>query len=273
MTETNKHTSKDEPSSKMKKLYLNQKNVSIDFTIVSSDGKNFPVILAVLINTTEYFKVCMNGEQSKDKYLKTDIPSDILDKMLKYCYTEEMPTLFDNAIKNIKMARHLDMWLMHDIVKCIIDKIRKSITFDNVIYVFNYVFNDTLFDRVRERCIDLLRYVSEFKSQGFVCHDFVSGDNARNCCKHNFNKDNYYTKRCCGLRLKNKTWEGVYGYSKPENTFESINTGHKFHKYCCLHSDILPYNHGKQYIASEWTHVDVSKLSSEAQQYLLKRLI
>lgn len=155
-----------------------------NFTIVSAEGEEFHVNLEILRNRTEYFNICYYGDIYENKRLQTDISSDDLIGIIKYCHTSTLPK-FVNIDGDIQFMHLFDRWLLFDAVKQIENRIVTKITFENVIHIFNTANN---FPTVVDRCVKLFKYASDFEENGIFCYDYTSKEDIGYCCLHDFNK-------------------------------------------------------------------------------------
>lgn len=241
------------PRKLLKDLYGDKKCVSNDFTVVSAEGRNFPVIFAILLKTSDYFGLCAKGKNAKSDQLKTDIPAKILDRILKYCYTRKKPKLFDSIADNIEMIHAFDMWLLNNVARELDEDLVETVTFYNVVDVLNSVVDDPTCMRTEFRCLRFFSDLIEFKKTGRVCFDAISDDNVRYCCAHYYDKTEYADNTCCKKIFKwGETCDRRYSS-----------------KLCCRHGE---HDEHLMYKSDEWTMVDTSKLSQRAHERLFESL-
>lgn len=239
-----------------KGLYDDKRNISADITIVSSEGKEFHKILALLVNTSKYFELCLSGSEAKTKKMKTNIPAKYLDVILRYCYERETPKLFDSLDENIQLIKYMDMCLMNEVIDAFELKIAESINFSNVIKYFNLSTSTTYpLNTINTKCIEILQYLIEFTKTGIMCPDLLSKQKSgRHCCKH----EHYFTKDlksvCC--RANNLPSECPNKY---------VNGNCKYKHTCCKH---FPKSGEKNEIPA----FDIKDLNSTAKDLLLSSL-
>lgn len=146
-----------------------------DATLVSNDGKKFPVHKAILMTACEYFDKMMGGSftESKQKEISLDLSGELLELVIRFIYTGTInpPNEFDKLLELYQFA---EMIVMKELIDEIFNQKIECITKETVLTCLKHCIVAGAEGKLRERCYTIVKSMNPIRALGEVLETQVN---------------------------------------------------------------------------------------------------